>query len=89
MPSVSRKSKDYLLVGGIIAFILQRNGIHLPFFIDTALGMMWFYSLGYCLRNIGFLNRDYKVYRLLLIIVCYSIVILLIKPHVNINILGL
>lgn len=61
----------------------------MPFFIDTSLGMMPFYSVGCYLGQSRVLyrkvNNNKIIIGALLVFICYVCAVILVKPHVNVR----
>lgn len=81
-----------LIIGGVIyivSLVLQQYKIHLPFFIDSSLGMISFYSIGFYLHHFFVLKQMTVTNKItigaLLLFVCYVCVIILVKPYINVR----
>ena len=71
--------------GYFVAFILRNNDIHLPFFIDSAFGMLFFYAVGYRFIHSKYHQMRCNTYILLLLLCLYLVLISFISPKVNVR----
>ena len=69
--------------GYLAAIVLRECGIHLPFFIDTAFGMMFFYTVGYTFIYSKYSKERFNTYVLLLFLCLYFGLISIVCPEVN------
>ena len=69
--------------GYLAAIVLRECGIHLPFFIDTAFGMMFFYTVGYTFIYSKYSKERFNTYVLLLFLCLYFGLISIVSPEVN------
>lgn len=71
--------------GYLLAFVLQKKGINIPFFIDSALGMLLFYHFGFLFNKKGFANKRIPFWLSMSLLIVYSIFIWLVNPMVDIK----
>lgn len=71
--------------GYFVALMLRENGIHLPFFIDSAFGMLFFYTVGYRFIHSKYNQMKCNTYILLLLFCLYLALISFISPKVNVR----
>lgn len=69
--------------GYLAALVLREWGIHLPFFIDSAFGMLFFYIMGYKFIHSKYSQKRFNTYILLLFLCLYFGLISLFSPEVN------
>lgn len=69
--------------GYLAAIVLRECGIHLPLFIDTAFGMMFFYTAGYTFIYSKYSKERFNTYVLLLFLCLYLGFIGIVSPEVN------
>lgn len=75
-----------LCAGGyILAFLLNRNGVNIPLFIDTALGMLLFYHCGKYFMKKGLMDIKISIWFCIILILTYLVLILYIRPEVNLK----
>ena len=82
----SKITANYRIIGWggyLAAIVLRECGIHLPFFIDTAFGMMFFYTVGYTFIYSKYSKERFNTYVLLLFLCLYLGLIGIVRPEVN------
>lgn len=71
--------------GYFVAYLLRVNDIHVPFFIDTALGVMFFFWLGRVFMQSKWAGLKPNLYFATLVLVLYTILVAYLHPDVNIR----
>lgn len=82
----SKITANYMIIGWggyLAAIVLRECGIHLPLFIDTAFGMMFFYTAGYTFIYSKYSKERFNTYVLLLFLCLYLGFIGIVSPEVN------
>lgn len=65
------------------ALVLRECGVHLPFFIDTAFVMLFFYIVGNTFIHSKYSKERFNTYILLLFLCLYIGLISIVSPEVN------
>lgn len=71
--------------GYFLAIVFRLCNIKIPFFIDTAIGMMFFYSMGDWFKNSKYMQMRLSTYLIFVILISYAILTCYISPKVNVR----
>lgn len=71
--------------GYLVAYLLRLLDINLPFFIDSSMGMLLFFHIGYCFKSSEIYEKRIPICVSLSLILLYTVLIVALKPSVNIK----
>lgn len=80
------KYPEFIGLGGyLLALVFRLCNIKIPFFIDTAVGMMFFYSMGDLFKNSKYMQMKLGPFLMFVILIVYAILACYLSPDVNVR----
>lgn len=71
--------------GYLLAFIFRLYCIKIPFFIDTAIGMMFFYSMGSVFKDSRYVQMKLRTSLIAIVLIAYAMLAYYMRPDVNVR----
>lgn len=74
-----------ILVFYLIAWTLSHYRINVPFYIDSMMGCLIYYHIGYLFKMLNFWQHNYSIMKTVSVLLFLSVLIVYLRPEVGIN----